>query len=73
MSRGHGKIRSVAQPKKGNDRDRKLRLPGQLADDIATLAEIHHRSGNDEIIVALEAHRERHAAELSNHVRKKKG
>jgi len=65
-------MRRVAQPKKGNDRERKLRLPSQLNDDISLLAELHHRSGNDEIIVALEAHREKHAAELASNGRRKK-
>ncbi|HSY50389.1 MAG TPA: hypothetical protein VLC46_16375 [Thermoanaerobaculia bacterium] len=70
MSRAAATIRSVAPKNKGHEKTRALRLKADLNDDVVLLAEVHHRSANDEIIVALERHLEAHAAELKDFKRR---
>lgn len=64
MSRATATIRGVAPPRKGHNTRRSLRLTDELNDDFVILADLHHRSANDEMVNALERYRDEHAAEL---------
>jgi len=72
MAKGIATIARVAPKKKGYDKRKSLRLSAGLNDDLALLAELHHRSANDEAIVAIETHIESHASELREYKRRKR-
>lgn len=55
---------------KGHDKARTLRLAKALDADIDLLAELHHRTANDEMNEALERHVTAHAEELAAYKRR---
>ena len=73
MSRDTDKIGSVAPPKKDNDAKRTLRYPSLLMRDLDLLAWVNHRSANDEVVVAIEAHVDRNRTLIEDARRRRGG
>lgn len=65
MSTSALRSRRMAAPKKGDRVEEKVRMRPELVKLMQRLAELHHRSRNEEYVTAIEEYVARRAAELN--------